>query len=261
MIGDDTVNVELPRSALYIPSQGSGVVAPVAPPAGTLDGTITLRLVVIDVISAEVVAQADATVAVMGTALPATPAPETAPEPTAAPAPSFGGLNVLTDCTLFPPGVPERGWIDSAGIPSPDGRHIAYITNGVGDAELVIADATGAGQVVVDAPDKDLPLWSRPRWSPDSQRIAFSNITIAPPGGGTIYAVTVDGSDLRELATYTGYYDDLAWSDDAAQIYYTSAAPTGDGPAAGANSYQLFAVSTDGLGTPQPVAPGCGMQP
>ncbi len=260
VIGDETVNVELPRSVLYIPAQGSGVVAPVAPPPGSADtGAITLRLLVIDVISSDVVDSADVTVAVTGTALPAETPAETEPEVTAEPAaPGFGALRVIEACTLFPPGVPERGWIDSPGIPSPNGRLLAYVQNSVGSAKLVIADASGTGQNVIPAPDAERPLWSRPRWSPDSTRIAFSNITIESPGGGTIYVVNADGSDLRQVASYTGYYDDLAWSEDGALIYFTAgAASQAEGMTAA--SYQIYAVPANGLGTPEPLAPGCGV--
>jgi TolB protein len=165
----------------------------------------------------------------------------------------------MGDCTLFPPGVPERGWVDSTGIPSPNGLLIAYVTNAVEDAKLVIESANDSSQVEVDAPNQDNPLWSRPRWSPDGQRIVFSNIVITAPGGGTFYSVNADGTDLRELATYTGYYDDFAWSADGQQIFFTSNAAQSDGTASPAASYQIYAVSTDGLGTPQPVAQGCGV--
>jgi hypothetical protein len=259
VLNDDTmVNVELPRSALFIPSQGAGVVAPVAPPSGTLDGSIRLRLVVIDVISADVIDSKDVTVAVMGTALPSEADPAAQPEVTEPPEPKFGALTVLDSCTLFPPGVPERGWVDSNGIQSPNGLLIAYVTNGIGDAKLVIANASGTAQIVVDAPDKDKPLWSRPRWSPDGQRIVFSNITISSPGGGTFYVVSSDGTDLRKLATYTGYYDDFSWSADGQAIFFTSSNAQASG-AATAQSYQIYSVSSDGLGTPQPVAQGCGV--
>lgn len=259
VIGEETVNVELPRPVLYIPSQGSGVVAPVAPPAEADTGMITLRLVVVDVISSEVLDSADVTVAVTGTALPTETPADAAPTPTEEPAaPSFGALNVIEDCTLFPPGVPERGWIDSPGIPSPNGRFIAYVQNSVGSAKLVIAEANGDGQFVVPAPDPERPLWSRPRWSPDSTRIAFNNITIESPGGGMIYVVNADGSDLRQVASYTGYYDDLAWSEDGALIYFTAGAAT-QAEGMTAASYQIYAVPANGLGTPEPLAPGCGV--
>lgn len=259
VIGDDTVNVELPRASLYIPSQGSGVVAPVAPPADSPESSmIRLRLVVVDVISAEVIEMKEVTVPVMGTAMPSEATPE--PEPTTAtPEPSFGALTVLADCKLFPPGVPERGWIDSPGIPSPNGRLMAYVTNAVGDARLVIANADGSDRITVIVPDSDDPLWTRPHWSPDSRRIVFNTIQISQPGGGTFYVVNADGTDLRELATYTGYYDDFAWSADGAQIFYTSGEAQTSGSDAGVVVYQVYAVSTDGLGTPQPVTQGCGV--
>lgn len=257
-----TTNVELPRPELWVPSTGTGIVAPVAPPADAPDNsTIRLRLRAIDVISAETLAEKEVSVAILGTALPPTPSPA---GPAASPTPAvqtFGDLTVQPTCTLFPPGVPTRGWVDSPGIPSPDGRYLLYVTNSVGDAELVVARADGSGQVKIDAPDKTLPLWSRPRWSPDSQRIAFASIALSAPGGGTLYVVRADGSDLRKLAPYTGYYDDIAWSQDGVWLYYTSGEVASEGTGIAVQGYRVWEVRTDGLGTPEPVAEGCGLRP
>ncbi|MCD4685149.1 MAG: hypothetical protein K8S97_04345, partial [Anaerolineae bacterium] len=224
IIGDEVVNVELPRGSLWIPSEGVGVVAPVAPPEGSPDSsTIRLRLRVIDVISADTVAELEMTVSITGTtALPPAGGDDQPPPATEEPTSLFGDLNLLADCTLFPPGVPDRGWIDSPGLPSPDGSRILYVNNGVGDAKLVVALATGGGQQEITAPDRALPVWPRPRWSPDSQWIAFSNIALTPAGGGTIYVISRDGADLRQIATYTGYYDDISWSADGITLHFTS---------------------------------------
>lgn len=257
-VNGDSVNIELPRQQLYVPSQGTGVVAPVPTDTASDIGTITLQLNLIDVISADIIDMATVSVAVSGTAMPEETAPAT-PAPTEDPTPRFGALTVLETCTLFPPGVPERGWIDSNGVPSPNGNLMVYVTNSVGDAELVIAAANGTGQITVPAPDSDIPLWSRPRWSPDGDWVAFSNISISPPGGGTIYVVNMDGTDVRELAAYTGYYDDVAWSQDGSRLFFTSSGSTGESGDVSAANYQVYSVSTDGLGTPEVVAPGCGV--
>lgn len=258
IIGDQVVNVELPRSSLWIPSRGVGVVAPVAPPEGAPDGsTIRLRLRVIDVISAETIAEMETTVPITGTAAMPPEGGEPTPAPTPEPVSLFGDLTLLAECTLFPPGVPDRGWIDSGGIVSPDGTRILYVNNGVGDAKLVVALATGAGQQEINAPDRALPIWSRPRWSPDSQWIAFNNINLGDAGGGTIYVIRRDGADLRQIATYTGYYDDISWSADGATLYFTSGQAGDDG--AGVTNYQVYAVPSSGLGQPEVVSPGCAV--
>ena len=256
VLGSDQVqNVELPRDTLWVPSKGTGVVAPVQPPEGNL---IELRLRVLDVITADVYAEKRFTISIIGTALPTEPAAPAADTPEAPPV--AGDLTVLSDCSLSASNSPMRGWVDGPGIPSPDTQHYAYATNPTGDAKLIIARSDGTGQVTVDAPEKGVPIGIQPRWSPDSQRIAFANIAISQPGGGTIYVVQADGTDMRRLASYTGYYDDLAWSADGTLLYYTSGEIAGTGSGMQVTNYRVYSVTTDGLGTPQVVAEGCGVQ-
>jgi hypothetical protein len=253
--GDQVQNVELPRDTLWVPSKGSGVVAPVQPLEGNL---IDLRLSVIDVITADVYAEKHFTISIIGTALPTEPAVSATDTPEA---PAVAGdLTVLSDCPFGASSTPMRGWVDGPGIPSPDSLHYAYATNPSGDAKLIIAVSDGSGQATVDAPEKGLPIGIQPRWSPDSQRIAFANIAISQPGGGTIYVVNADGTDMRRLAAYTGYYDDLAWSVDGTLLYYTSGEIEGSGSGMQVGNYRVYAVTTDGLGTPEVVAEGCGLR-
>jgi hypothetical protein len=252
---DQAQNVELPRETLWVPSSGTGVVAPVQPPAGNL---IDLRLRVVDVITADVYAEARVTISIIGTALPPEPAPPV--ETTPAPPPVAGDLTVLDDCSFNAANSPLRGWVDGPGIPSPDTLRYAYATNAMNEAKLIIARSDGSGQVVVEAPSKGIPLGIQPRWSPDSQRIAFANIALSQPGGGTIYVVKVDGTDLRRVAEYVGYYDDLAWSADGTLLYFSSGETSGAGSGTQVGNYKVYAVTTDGFGTPQVVADGCGVR-
>jgi hypothetical protein len=256
VVGADQVqNVELPRDTLWVPSQGTGVVVPVQPTEGNV---IDLRLSVIDVITADVYAEKHFTVSIIGTALP--PEPEVSASDTPEAPAVAGDLTVLSDCPFGASSSPLRGWVDGPGIPSPDTLYYAYATNPSGDAKLIIAKSDGSGQATVDAPEKALPLGIQPRWSPDSQWIAFANITLSQPGGGTIYVVKADGTDMRRLASYTGYYDDLAWSADSTQLYYTSGEITGTGSGMQVTNYRVYEMTTDGLGTQQVVAEGCGLR-
>jgi hypothetical protein len=256
VLGSDQVqNVELPRDTLWVPSKGTGVVAPVQPPEGNL---IELRLRVMDVITADVYAEKRFTISIIGTALPPEPAVSAPATPEAPPV--AGDLTVLSDCFFSASNSPLRGWVDGPGIASPDTLHYAYAANPTGDAKLIIARSDGSGAVTVNAPEKGIPIGIQPRWSPDSQRIAFANIAISQPGGGTIYVVQADGTDMRRLASYTGYYDDLAWSADGTLLYYTSGEITGTGSGMQVANYRVYSVTTDGLGTPEVVAEGCGVE-
>ncbi|MEB2288073.1 MAG: hypothetical protein OZ934_08185 [Anaerolineae bacterium] len=249
-------NIELPREHLWIPSSGTGLVAPVLPSG---ENEVRLRLALIHVISGEVLDEALITLPVIGMALPPTPAPsaevtDTPPDAPAGPR----DLVIQTDCAGGPPGQPPRGWLDGPGIPSPDGLRLVYSANPVGAAQLIIANANGSGQVAVPAPGSDLPLGIRPRWSPDSQRIAFAILTLSPPGG-TIYVVQADGTDLRRIASYAGPFDDLAWSDDGQQLFYTSGEVSGSGDDQRIEGYQVYAIAADGLGSPAVYADGCAI--
>ncbi len=255
--GSQTQNVELPRDRLWVASSGMGVVAPVAPPDGSL---IRLRLRVVDVISAEVYSEALLSVPVTGTPLPPEPSPTPKSIPPTTPAPTAGDLHILSGCPLATASANlPRGWTDSPGIPSPDSQYLVYSTNPVGDARLIIAKADGSGQVVIDAPNKGIPLGPRPRWSPDSTRVAFVNMALSQPGGGDIYVVKADGSDLVRVASYIGYYDDIAWSADGTQVYFTSGETQGSGSAMQVTNYMIYAVSADGFGTPTVITDGCGI--
>jgi hypothetical protein len=250
-------NAELPREILWVPSSGTGVVAAVPPPNSS---QIALRLRVVDVITADVYAEALIMVPIIGTALP----PDPGTSPTATPnmdtPPVAGDLNLLTDCPASPAGNPPRGWQDGPGIPSPDNQFYIYAANPTGDAKLMIVRADGSGQTILDAPDKALPLATQPRWSPDGQWIVFANIAISQPGGGTIYVVKADGTDLRRVTQYTGYYDALAWSPDGSRLYFTSGEVSGTGSGMTVINYQVYAVTADGFGTPQALVDGCGVR-
>src|SRR5690606_5442300 len=65
--GGEAVNVELPREFLWVPSSGSGPVAPVAPETGN---TIDLRMRVVDMVNGTVYAEDTVSIPTSGEAAP-----------------------------------------------------------------------------------------------------------------------------------------------------------------------------------------------
>jgi len=256
MLNDTTAqNIELPRDVLWVSSSGTGQVAPVR--AG--DSEVRLRLRVVHVITGDVYSEATLTLPVTNAA----PVPQPSANPTATTAASvpsglIGDLVVINACAGY--ANVQRGWFDGPVMTSPDGQYSARVVNPDGDARLIITRADGSGEVVIDAPNKGIPLALRPRWSPDGSRIAFGNIAISQPGGGDIYLVNRDGSGLVQIGFNVGYYDDLAWSPDGALIYFTSGVAVGQGSGMHVEQYKVYAVPAAG-GQPQYVTDGCAVTP
>jgi tricorn protease len=71
---------------------------------------------------------------------------------------------------------------------SPDGKWIAYSSDGTGEYQLTLTSADGKGEVrTLTHTEKS---WkANPAWSPDSKWIAYSDQT------GTLYLESVDGGD------------------------------------------------------------------
>ncbi len=104
------------------------------------------------------------------------------------------------------PGVRER-----AGVFSPDGKTIAFITDETGEQELAVCDAAGA------APHRVLTSRGKgwlfmPTWSPDGKWLAFGDLTQAlfitrVESGET---AQVDASDVWEITEYA-FSPDSKW--------------------------------------------------
>ncbi|MBN2303901.1 MAG: PD40 domain-containing protein [Anaerolineae bacterium] len=269
LLSDTTAqNVELPRTSLWIPSTGQGMVAPVPPQDG---GPVRLLLRVMDVITAEVYVEQMLTLGVgdavidAGTEPAATEssatepsAPTASPEPTAQPPElAIGDLAVQQECLDFPTD-PLRGWVDGLPVLSPDGMYAAQVFNPTGDAKIIITPADGSPQTVIRAPNLSLPIGPGVKWSPGGSRLAFTNFALSAPGGGTIYVMNPDGTGLAEVVTYVGYHDDITWSSDGNQLYFTSGTTQGEGSSTTVIDYKVYAVNVSG-GAAQPVADGCGI--
>ncbi len=91
--GGRTVSVELPRTNLWVPSQGSGVVAPIMPAVGQ---PIRLRLRIVNMLDDSTLAEQDlAPITVSGSLVPPSPTPVSVP-PTAVPGTSAARVIYFT---------------------------------------------------------------------------------------------------------------------------------------------------------------------
>lgn len=116
---------------------------------------------------------------------------------------------------------------------SPDGRHIAFISDQNGsdfDIYVMNTDGTNVIQLTSDSANE-----FGPAWSPDSSQIAFNSDR---NGNVQIYVMNADGSDVTLLTDDTSNSAYPAWSPDGSQILFES--DRGDGNA------NLFLMNADG---------------
>ncbi len=100
---------------------------------------------------------------------------------------------------------------------SPDGNYIAFISDRNGEEQLFVVDQAGGEAKALSEP-KALRLY-RPRWSPDSEMIAYYDHT------GVIHVTDLDG-EHREV--YDSPYDvrtDYTWSPDSQWIAFSRQQP------------------------------------
>lgn len=130
--------------------------------------------------------------------------------------------------------------MDDAGVLSPDGRQLAYVSTRKGyRANIWVLDLrtgrsrqlTGVGAVRGTEGKPD--CYFRPQWSPDGKWIAFSSDrntqwTGHDQGHGwehtqelSIYVIRPDGTDFRQVATKPGYcLGSPKWSPDGRRIVF-----------------------------------------
>lgn len=83
---------------------------------------------------------------------------------------------------------------------SPDGRYIAFTTEGYGDlddAGVYVMNSNGGGLMDLTSYDEDLIAVQDPTWSPDSKRIAFEAYDY--DFKNELWVVDVDGSDIERV--------------------------------------------------------------
>jgi Tol biopolymer transport system component len=100
---------------------------------------------------------------------------------------------------------------------SPDGQHIAFISDRTGSWELWVSDNDGRNPRQLT--NFGGPMVGTPHWSPDSRKLNFD---ARPNGRSVIYVVAIDGG-APQLAVDDGFEDKKPnWSRDGKSIYYTS---------------------------------------
>ncbi len=98
---------------------------------------------------------------------------------------------------------------------SPDGKLVAYVTDGSGEAQIAVRASDGSGNETLLTHFKTGYLYD-PRWSPDSSKIAFSdsNHVLWYVDVASKKSVRVDKDPYAEM-------HDFSWSPDAAWLTYS----------------------------------------
>ena len=109
--------------------------------------------------------------------------------------------------------VTDTSYTDNDPKWSPDGQQIIYASSF--PIEIFVVSPEG-GEV---SPLLDIPTGWDPAWSKDGQQIAFVS---SKDGDQEIYAVNLDGSNLRQLTDNDALERDPTWSPDGQQIVFAS---------------------------------------
>jgi Tol biopolymer transport system component len=117
---------------------------------------------------------------------------------------------------------------------SPDGRALAFVSEGLGGQIRVATIEMGAAVEVADTGVRG----HSPAWSPDGKRIVFSRAAL-----DNLYIMDRDGENVANLTKSKSrgtWIADGAWSPDGKQIAFVSG--KGDKP------FRLFTIGPDGKG-------------
>jgi TolB protein len=119
--------------------------------------------------------------------------------------------------------------IDTEPTWSPTGREIAFVSDRSGSAQIYLMDAEGANVRRVSHDGFN----TQPRWSPKGDAIAFTSRR----GNHDIWAVSPDGSNLRQLTSGPGSNESASWAPNGRHLVFQSNR---------LGTFQLFTMLADG---------------
>jgi len=113
----------------------------------------------------------------------------------------------------------QSTYIDRGPVYSPDGLHVAFISDRTGRRQLWVGDSTGNNPIEwTQSFEADLPM---PAWSPDGSRIAFAGI--GPSGNSQLFVADRATRTAVKVSHDALDYVRPVWSPDGKQLYAAAA--------------------------------------
>jgi TolB protein len=150
-------------------------------------------------------------------------------------------LLVLLALAIFAQQAKTPPAVRNASLPwvSPDGLHVAFISNRTGNDDLFVIGSDGAHEVqLTNTPDRE----GMAGWTRDSKHIVFS---VFDNGSSTLYEIDLEGKTKRQIAVVPGR--SAALSPDGKLVVYWSGDWT---------SMRVFVAPLDGSSPPRQINDG-----